>query len=431
MTTFNPQQRILLSAEYLLDINPLKKYELLFDHLNCSPIEKLLPLKGRPPVSKSGILRALIYKNLKPLPTLYDLAIDLIDNPSISYKCGLNPPKNPLPLVERLSSFLRDSSNDSLQQIRKSLVRELIQLNQITSQFLSIDSCPILANVRENNLKTSIKDRFDKTKILKGDPDCRLGVIIHFPKPFKKEEHFFWGYRNHAITDTLSELPVCESTKPANVAESKMFIPLFTQTREDFNLHSEGILGDAIYDAEYILTFIIKELKAKPYIARNPRWGAKSNVKISNKGGLICIAGFDMTYWGKFKDRGKIRKKFVCPITHNKGFAKQNPRCPWNHPNFIKGKGCIAYRREDESIRDSIDYGSESFKKTYNLRTSSERIFSRLLTLCMQNPSVIGLNATSNHCTIAHITVLLIALTAVKTGNKDKIRFVKKFLPNL
>ena len=65
MSTFNPQQRLLLSAEYLLDINPLKKYELLFDNLDCSPL-KGHPhhAKGRPPVPKSGLLRALIYKNL-------------------------------------------------------------------------------------------------------------------------------------------------------------------------------------------------------------------------------------------------------------------------------------------------------------------------------------------------------------------------------
>jgi len=430
MSTFNPQQKILFSAEYLLDLNPLRKYELLFDYLNCSPIEKPLS-EGRPPVSKSGLLRTLIYKNLKPLPTLYDLAVDLVDNPGLSLKCGLTPSQHPSPLVERLSSFLRDTPNDSLQLIRKSLVRELIQLGQITGQFLSIDSCPILANVKENNLKTSVKDRFDKNRIPKGDPDCRLGVIIQFLQPFKKEEHFFWGYRNHAITDTLSELPVGEVTKPANVSESKMFIPLFSQIQEDFTLPIEGIIGDAIYDAESNFNFVVKELKAKPYIARNLRWESKSDIKISHKGGLICIAGFEMIYWGKFNDRGKIRKKFVCPITHSKRFAQQISQCPWNHPKFVKGQGCIAYRREDENIRDSIDYGSESFKKVYNLRTSSERIFSRLLTLCMQNPSVIGLNATANHCTIAHITVLLIALTAVKTGNKDKIRFVKKFLPNI
>jgi hypothetical protein len=49
----------------------------------------------------------------------------------------------------------------------------------------------------------------------------------------------------------------------------------------------------------------------------------------------------------------------------------------------------------------------------------------------MQNPSVRGLQTISNHCTIGHITVLLVALTTVKMENKDKIRFVKSFLPNI
>jgi len=49
----------------------------------------------------------------------------------------------------------------------------------------------------------------------------------------------------------------------------------------------------------------------------------------------------------------------------------------------------------------------------------------------MQKPSIYGLNAVANHCTIAHITVLLIALTAAKIGHTDKARFVKKILPNL
>jgi len=138
-----------------------------------------------------------------------------------------------------------------------------------------------------------------------------------------------------------------------------------------------------------------------------------------------------MQYWGKFKDRGKIRKKFVCPITHSKTFAKQVPACPWNHPAFQKRKGCTAYLREDQDIRKEIDYGSQIFKEHYNKRTSSERVFSRLLTLCRQEPAVYGLSAVSNHCTIAHITVLVVALTAVRKGQANKLNFAKKFLPNL
>lgn len=190
-------------------------------------------------------------------------------------------------------------------------------------------------------------------------------------------------------------------------------------------------MADAAYDSEDNLKFVIDNLHALPRIARNLRWEKPREIKLSSTGCRICIAGFEMICWGKFKDRGKIRKKFVSPITHCKKLAKQVPTCPWNHPAFQKGKGCTAYLRGDEDLRKEIDYGSNIFKEHYNKRTSSERVFPRLLTLCMQKPRVYGLNTILNHCTIAHITVLSIALTAAKLGQTDKVRFVKKFLPNL
>ena len=102
------------------------------------------------------------------------------------------------------------------------------------------------------------------------------------------------------------------------------------------------------------------------------------------------------------------------------------------HPQFVKGTGCFAYLQVvDEDIRKQIAYGSKEFKKVYDLRSGSETIFSRLLELAMQNPSVRGLQAISNHCTVAHITILLVGLAAARTENKYKIRFVKSFLPNI
>jgi hypothetical protein len=134
------------------------------------------------------------------------------------------------------------------------------------------------------------------------------------------------------------------------------------------------------------------------------------------------------TFYDKKQDRW--RHKWVCPLHHSKKFQHKYIVCPVYHPKFFEQKGCYAYKRVDDNIRKKIDYGSESFKKDINLRTGSERVFSRLLTICMQNPSVVGLKATANHCTIAHITVLLVALTAAKNNFKDQVRFIKSFLPN-
>ena len=97
-----------------------------------------------------------------------------------------------------------------------------------------------------------------------------------------------------------------------------------------------------------------------------------------------------------------------------------------------KGSGCYKNIRVDvdETIRQNIDYGSESFKKDYNRRVSSERIFSRLLSLFMQKPTVKELRAIANLCTIAHITVLAVAYFASFVKEPKRIRFVKSFLTN-
>lgn len=425
------RQKLLYSLEHLFDINPLKNYELLFNNLDsCGLISKPRPKGGRSPYHPAHLLRALIYKNLRGLTNLSDLVDDISNNPSVALKCGFDILK-PLPSVERFSRFLDQTPNELLQDIRLDLVYKLIKADQIKGRYLSLDSCPIPASVRENNLKTSVKDRFLKGKLIKGDPDAGLGIIVHYLQHNKREIQYFWGYRNHVVSDVETELPIWEVTKPANVFESNLFIPMFKDIKKRFSFDIAGVIGDAAFDSESILNFIFKELKAKPYIARNPRRKTNLEYKRSSKGARICIAGFEMQYWGRFKDRSKLRPKFVCPITHSKSFRKSNPYCPMWHPKFLNGKGCTAYLRADENIRERINYGSEEFKKIYSLRTGSERIFSRLLSVCMQRPSIKGLKAVTNYCTIAHITVLLVALTAVKTGNKDKIRFIKTLLPNL
>jgi hypothetical protein len=193
-------------------------------------------------------------------------------------------------------------------------------------------------------------------------------------------------------------------------------------------------MADAIYDTASILNYIITNLKAKPRIAQNPRNTKNpSEHNFSKSGNPLCEANLEMLARGTFYDKGqnRWRRKWVCPIHHSKKIAQNFLLCPVFHPKFFSQKGCYAYIRVDDDIRKKIDYGSKSFKKDFNMRIGSERVFSRLLSICMQDPPVIGLKATANYVTIAHITVLLVALTAVKAGAKNKVRFIKSFLPKM
>lgn len=229
MKSFNSSQKLLLPTEDIYDIHPHKKYQILFSHL--------------------------------------------------ALQCGLITGTNPHTVKQHLSFFLRNTPNLPLQKIKNILITELISLGEINGHFLSIDSCHILANFKENNLKTSVRDRFKKSKIPKGDPDARLGVLIHFKKNSDKKIEYFWGYLNHVVLDAISELPVAEIAKPANVSEQTLFIPLFNQVQNSFHFPVKEVLADAMYDVESILKFVINDLRALPRIARNPRWQIHSDVK--------------------------------------------------------------------------------------------------------------------------------------------------------
>ena len=409
------------------DLPPRVRYEKLFE--NLPPLPDLPKTTGRPPLSRDAILRALIYKNLRGLPSLTDLVFELENNPVMAEVLGFFPGQS-TPSKERFSQFLRTQPHGDLQAVRLTLVHCLIQEGVITAKHLALDSCSIKANVKENNFKASAHNRFDKTRQLPGDPDARLGVLLHYPQAFQTKIAWFWGYRNHILNDVASELPLHERTLPANHDEKKQAVPLLQEARVSLAISPECVIGDANYDTEEILSYIFFDMKAEPIIPRNLRTIPPTSFTIE-RGIVICPSLLEMHKRGKMTVKGRTYIQYACPLHWSKKYRGQYLFCPASHPKFFSQKGCNYLIRLTPTVRDQIAYGTRRFKLLYNQRTSVERVFSRLLAISMQRPTVIGLAATRNHCTIAHITVLLVALTAHRLGYEDKIRYVKSFLPHL
>jgi hypothetical protein len=409
------------------DLPPRVRYEKLFENLPSLPA--LPRATGRPPFSQDAILRTLIYKNLRGLLSLTDLVFELKNNPVMADVLGFKLGRE-TPSKERFSRFLRTLSQAHLQDVRLTLVRQLMEERVIAGKHLALDSCSIKANVKENNLKDPVAERFDKTRQLPGDPDARMGVLVQYPYAFQKRIAWFWGYRNHILNDAVSELPLHERTLPANHDEKKQAVPLLREAREALGLSPECVIGDANYDTEEILSYIFSEMKAEPVIPRNRRSMITAAFTAKN-GVIICPANLAMQRRGKMTVKGRTYIQYVCPLHWRQKVRRQYLLCPASHPKFLSQKGCNYLIRLTPSVRDQIAYGTQRFKLIYNKRTSVERIFSRLLAISMQRPTVIGLAATQNHCTIAHITVLLVALTAHRLGYEDKILYVKSFLPSL
>ncbi len=323
---------------------PRVKYDFLFEPL---PSLSLHPKdRDRPPFSRDALLKAFIYKALRRLKTLSDLTFEFHNNPIMSQVVGFDPYTAP-PSIERSSEFLlrqrrirfcrNETPHPLLENIRVLLVQQALDEKIISGKHLVMDSCPIVVKVRENNFKTSVsKNRFDKTQIPKGDPDARLGLLIHFPQPSKTQIRYFWGYRNHIVADAEEELPLWEITHPADVSEVHPAIPMLQKTKETFSLLIEIVSGDAYYDSEKILSFIIENLKAQAIIPRNLRTQQNTPYTLIRGNDVYCQADLPLHRKGKMtvKRTGITYLQYCCPIHFGK--ERQNYLlCPASHPKFI------------------------------------------------------------------------------------------------
>ncbi|GAH35460.1 unnamed protein product, partial [marine sediment metagenome] len=68
MEHFNPDQKILLSAEYLFDIKSFSEFETLFSYLPS--ILKEREKIGRPKVSSLSCLKCFIYRSISGVKNL-------------------------------------------------------------------------------------------------------------------------------------------------------------------------------------------------------------------------------------------------------------------------------------------------------------------------------------------------------------------------
>ena len=417
------KQPELIQPEHL---SPRLRWQTLFQFL--PPWPEPVAKTGRKPLSRDGLLRGCIYQRLTRRRFIRDVCTALNESPPLMAALGFDPYAR-APSVERFSAFLSDTPHASFEHIRIELTRRLLDLGVLSARHVGFDSCPIASWVKENNLKAALRhSRFDKTTPPKGDPDARVGVRIHFPSRGKGRVEFYWGYRNHVLSDLESELPLWEITEPNSVGEPSVAMPLLDSARSVLGLEYTSVTGDAEYDAESILKHIV-DLQAEPFIARNRRRTQDTSGFHFEGQHVVCPGNLRMYRRGRMTVKGITYIQYQCPFYHGKhpGLLM----CPVDHPKFTGQKGCNYLQRLTESVRDTIPYGTEVFKEHYNRRTAAERIFSRLLTVTIQEPSVRGLSSVRNHATLSHIAVLLVALAAHHLGHSEKIRFVRTFVPNI
>lgn len=143
----------------------------------------------------------------------------------------------------------------------------------------------------------------------------------------------------------------------------------------------------------------------------------------SSQGNPVCEAGLAMWKDGKFSDNGRTRKKFCRLLKSSK-----NMDCPCHHKNFYNGKkrrGCTKYIKIPDDLRLSIDRNSNYFKSNYSLRTECERYNSRFKNTGQERMRVRNKLSVTNLNTLAHISLLAVAVAAIINGADQSYRKLK------
>ena len=414
------RQEILKDIRLFTSQPKAKFYDELFINLDLSCIPAHNSKTGRASYSNYAMICAFIVMKCEGFSQISDLHDFLSNNLIIAYYCDFDITRE-LPSYAKFTRFIREFDNDLLQAVMQTQVLKAVDLTLIDTSFIALDATPVKANVSNNNPKSFRKNKFSKDEPPKADKDCSLGVQTASNQHNEKNFEFYWGYKNHILVDCISGLPICELTTGANISDSSVTLEILKKANSFLSLAECSFLADKAYDVKAIYNTVHDTYNGDCFIALNKR-NTKNPKKLSS-GNILCEAGLAMNRDGKCRDNGRTRQKYCCPFKNSKTSC-----CPCNHKcwnNGKKNRGCTKYVTVPDDYRLSIDRQSIAFKSVYALRTEAERYNSRFKQAGCERVFVRNGNSTKNLNTIAHISLLSIAITAVITKKNVSYRSTK------
>lgn len=394
-----------------------KFYDSLFLNLDLSFVPQY-PDTGRKGFSNHAMICAFIVMKCEGFSMISDLVDYLYNNLLISHYCGFDITK-PLPSYWTFDRFLIRFDHSILSGIMKSQVLSLAEKGIIDTSFIGLDSTPIKANTLQNNPKSFLRNKLNPDNQPKADRDCKLGVHTASNQTNEKKYAFYWGYKNHVLVDCISGLPIYEITTTAEVADSTVSLDILAETHRFLSVTECTFLADKGYDIKSIYNQVKQLYNGECMIPLNKR--NTKNTKLLPAGTPVCEAGLSMNRDGKSHDRNRTRQKFCCPY-------KLTGICPINHPKFNNGKkhrGCTKHITLPDDLRLSVDRSSKYFKNTYSLRTECERYNSRFKNTGQERMWVRNQSSVTNLNTIAHISLLGVAIAAITMPGSQSYRKLK------
>ncbi|MEA4834374.1 MAG: transposase [Anaeromusa sp.] len=370
----------LFSFETLQEYQPKTRLGLLFETLDLHPCLKELPAKSiRGPKGYCGyaMLRALVAKQLFQIPTFTLLVERLAQDLSFAYDCGFRIGDS-RPSVATFSRFYqRLSQIGALEKLFESLVTEAMEQCIVQADVVAIDASQINA--------------YEKARPKKQLADDGGSANWGAKRDTHGNQIAWFGYKLHLAIDARSELPLSLTVTPAHRHDSTQAIPLM----EQLPVKPQAYCLDMGYDVKSIYEYAHSQ-GAKAIVPLNRRGEIEPPAGFDANRTPVCSMGYPMVYWGADAKRGEL--KFRCP--HVCGKVECPQRSCWCSTSDY---GMVVKCKIADDLRGhSLPHrGSRNWKELYNLRTSVERVFSRLKEMLgADSLKVRGLQKVRAHLTL-------------------------------
>ncbi len=407
---------------------------------------------GSPPHPQRAYVKVLLIRINEHFEYTTRLRDFLVKHPALVIRMGFRPlldetqpygfdVERTVPCARHLRRKLLTLDNDLLQGLLGGTVHTLQAEIPEAGDSVATDVKHLYAWVRENNPREHIPNRFDPQRQPRGDSDCKLGVkeshnqgqavssntTLRVSSPSlesaeskdgrqKESKEYLWGYgtglsvARHA---TYGEFVLAEQTRPFNLHDSQYYFPLMQQTRARLGHGPKRLSADAAFDAWYIYEDVY-DGGGKAFIPFNTHGLAYPT--FGPHGQHLCADGREMVGLYPYYDRtrGYHAEVEKCPLLF--GEAPPDETCHIQHPQFIKGVGCVKYRNLEigAQLRVALDRQSDEYDTAYNDRTAAERINSQAKAFGIERPKLRRIRSIRNQNTLIYLIINLKAIQRVR-----------------
>src|SRR5713226_6399914 len=315
----------------LMDADPVvQRYRTLFALFDWTALDPpAMPSgPGRPAHPPSAYVKALLVRIGEHLSSTPRWRAYLLDHPLLVLELGFRPHldvsepyglrlSKTVPRVRHLNAILHTLDSRLLSELFAQTVHALQAEIPGLGEVVAYDVKHIYANVKENNPRVYLKDRFCKERQPRGDPDCRVGVKKSTnqeqPDGSKKErKEYLWGYGSGVVAATTpdyGDVVLAEHTLTFNHTDVEYYRPLHQQTVATLGFVPTHVAADAAFDCWYVY----ESCAQQHGIAAVPLRHLTDTV-FQADGVPLCFKGLRMHPTYQFQ--------------HTNGYRAQRYRCP-------------------------------------------------------------------------------------------------------